>query len=173
MGIRLWSALACSIAISASCGRGSSLYASFVASHDAIRPDMSVKQVLEAGLADYLIQSNGKNIAGATLPEKTPASSDCARHVVDLHAGAGGFSLRVYCDMNAPSNPQLVAPAVFATKRELLEGLDRYAPWMRSLRFRVESPALKIGGVYDSYEFVIDENGKLGSVSPIKPAPPG
>ncbi len=167
MGIRLWVALACLTAISVSCGRSSGTYASFVASHDAIRPDMSMKQVLEAGLAEYLIQSDGKNVAGATLPEKTPASSDCARHVVDLHAGAGGFSLRVYCDMNAPSNRQLVAPGVFASKRELLEGLERYASWMTSLRFRVESPPLKIGGVHDSYEFVTDENGKVRSVSPI------
>jgi hypothetical protein len=168
MGIRFWIALACLTAFSVSCGRSSGTYASFVASHDAIRPDMSMKQVLEAGLAEYLIQSDGKNIAGATLPEKTPASSDCTRHVVDLHSAAGGFSLRVYCNMNAPSNRQLVAPGVFATKRELLEGLERYASWMTSLRFRVESPALRIGGVYDSYEFVIDENGKVRSVSPIK-----
>jgi hypothetical protein len=41
---------------------------------------------------------------------------------------------------------------------------------MTSLRFRVESPALQVGGVYDSYEFVIDENGKVRSVSAIKSA---
>jgi hypothetical protein len=83
---------------------------------------MSIKQVLEAGLADYLVRSDGKNVAGAT------------------------------------------------TKGELIEGLDRYASWMTSLRFRVESPALQVGGVYDSYEFVIDENGKVRSVSAIKSA---
>jgi hypothetical protein len=132
---------------------------------------MSLKQVFESGLAEYLIRSDGKNTAGATLPEKIPISSDCTRHVVDIHSGGGAFSVRIYCNMNGPSDRQLIAPHVFSTKRDFLNGLEQYGQWMRSLRFRVESPALKIGGVYDSYEFVIDEAGKVSSVSDIKVAP--
>ena len=50
-------------------GRDSSDYSSFLASHDAIRPGMSMQQVFEAGLADYLIKLGGKNVAGSTTPE--------------------------------------------------------------------------------------------------------
>ena len=132
---------------------------------------MSLKQVFQSGLAEYLIRSDGKNTAGATLPEKVPVSSECTRHVVDIHSSGGAFSVRVYCNMNGPSDRQLVAPRVFSTKGDFLDGLDQYGQWMRSLRFRVESPALKVGGVYDSYEFVIDEAGKVTSVSVIKLAP--
>jgi hypothetical protein len=42
-------------------GRNSSDYKSFVASHGAIRPGMSIRQVFEAGLADYLMRLCGKN----------------------------------------------------------------------------------------------------------------
>jgi hypothetical protein len=132
---------------------------------------MSLTQVFESGLAEYLIRSDGKNTTGATLPEKVPVSRECTRHVVDIHSGGGAFSVRVYCNMNGPSDRQLVAPRVFSTKDEFLNGLEQYGQWTRFLRFRVESPALKIGGVYDSYEFVIDEAGKVSSVSVIKAAP--
>lgn len=57
-----------------SCARESSDYQSFVASRDAIRPGMSIRQVFEAGLADYLVKAGGKNVPGATLPEKQPVS---------------------------------------------------------------------------------------------------
>ena len=150
-----------------SCGRSSNVYHSFVASHDAIRPGISIRQVFESDLADYLIRSEGKNVPGSTLSEKIPISSECRRHVLDIHYGGSAFSVRVYCNMNGPSDKQLVPPGIFSTKRDFLNGLDQYAQWMKSLRFRVESPALQVGGVYDSYEFVIDENGKVTSVSAI------
>jgi hypothetical protein len=151
------------------CGRNSEIYGSFVASHDAIRPGMSLKQVFESGLADYLVRSDGKNIAGATVPERIPVGPDCRRHVVDIHSGRGTFTVRIYCNMNGPSDRQLATPGLFSSKHDFLEGVDRYRSWMRSLRFRVESPALRVGGVYDSYEFVIDESGKVAAVSTIKP----
>ena len=99
-------------------GRNSSDYQSFVASHDAIRPGMSLRQVFEAGLADYLMTAGSKNVPGSTVQGKQPASAECRRHVFDVHYGggdpmrraSGGFSVRVYCNMNgprkAPSKPR-------------------------------------------------------------------
>jgi hypothetical protein len=153
------------------CGRDSTVYRSFVASHDSIRPGMSIRQVFESGLADYLIRSDGKNVAGSTLPGKMPISSECSRYVVDIHSGGGAFSLRVYCDMNGPSNRQMVSPGLFSNRQDFLNGLDQFKHWTQSTSFRVESPALRIGGVYDSYEFAIDESGTVTSVSAIRQAP--
>jgi hypothetical protein len=132
---------------------------------------MSVGQAFEAGLADYLVRSDGKNVTGATLPAKMPVSAECNRHVVDIHSGGGGFTLKVYCNMNGPSDRQLVAPAVFPGKLDFAKGIESYETWMRSLRFRVESPPLKVGGVYDSYEFVTDGSAKVVSISTIQKAP--
>ena len=150
------------------CGRSSNIYHAFVASHDAIRPGMSVRQVFELGLADYLIRSDGKNVPGSTLPAKTPVSSECSRYVVDIHCGGGAFVVRVYCDMNGPSDKQLAQPGSFPTTVDFIDGLARYEPWLKEMSFRVESPALKIGGVYDSYEFAIDGGGKVTLVSAIR-----
>ena len=36
------------------------------------------------------------------------------------------------------------------------------------MSFRIESPSLKIGGVFDSYNFSTDENGKIMTVSAIR-----
>lgn len=158
-------------------GRDSSDYHAFVASRDAIRPGMSIRQVFEAGLADYLMRLGGKNVPGATMPDRQPVSEQCRRHVVDIHHGPGdlttrgGFSVKVLCNMNAPSHTQLVAPGLFSTKRDLLDGLDTYSPWAKSMVFRVESPSLQIGGVHDSYDFSIDERGGVATVSPIRRAP--
>jgi len=148
-------------------GRNSGGYRSFAASHDAIQPGMSIRQVLEAGLADYLIESGGKNVPGATVPQKEPVSTECRRHVVDVHYGAG-FSVSVYCNMNGPSDKQLVPPGLFPTKHDFLDGLDAYSSWLKSMTFRVESPPLHIGGVYDSYNFSIDESGRVTNVSAIR-----
>jgi hypothetical protein len=154
-------------------GRNSGSYMSFVASHDAIRPGMSIRQVFEGGLADYLIGSGGKSVPGGTVPEKQPVSTECRRHVVDVHYGpgnpstGGGFSVSVYCNMNGPSDKQLVPPRLFSTKGDLLDGLDTYSSWLKSLTFRVESPPLQIGGVHDSYNFSIDHTGKVTTVSSI------
>ena len=122
----------------ASCamGRNSSDYLLFVASHDAIRPGMSIRQVFEAGLADYLIKAGGKNVPGSTVPEKQPASAECRRHVFDVHYGSGdpmrrvpgGFSVRVYCNMNGPSDRQVMPQGSFQTTPEFLQGLRRTRP---------------------------------------------
>jgi hypothetical protein len=156
-------------------GRNSSDYLSFVASHDAIRPGMSIRQVFEAGLADYLIKAGSKNVPGSTVPEKQPASAECRRHVFDVHYGGGdpmrrapgGFSVRVYCNMNGPSDRQVAPQGSFQTTRELLEGLEAFSVWAKHMSFRVESPPLRIGGVYDSYTFSTNETGKIAAVSSI------
>ena len=159
----------------ASCGgRDSSEYLSFVASHDALRPGMSIRQVFEAGLADYLMQLGGKNVPGSTVAGKEPVSADCRRHVFDVHYGsgdlktAGGFSVRVYCNRNSPADKQVTPQGSFVTKSDFLQGLDGYSSWARSMSFRVESPALKVGGVYDHYTFSTDESGKIATVSLIE-----
>ena len=156
-------------------GRNSSEYLLFVASHDAIRPGMSIRQAFEAGLADYMIKLGGKNVPGSTVPEKQPASAECRRHVFDVHYGSGdpmrrvpgGFSVRVYCNMNGPSDRLVMPQGSFQTTPDFLQGLETYSSWAKSMSFRIESPALKIGGVYDSYSFTTDEIGKVLTVSPI------
>jgi hypothetical protein len=156
-------------------GRNSSDYLSFIASHDAIRPGMSIRQVFEAGLADYLITVGNKNVPGATVPEKQPVSAECRRHVFDVHYGRGdptlrvpgGFSVRVYCNMNGPTDRQVMPQGSFATTRDFLQGLETYSSWVTSMSFRVESPPLRIGGVYDSYTFSTDQTGTIATVSAI------
>ena len=156
-------------------GRDSSGYRSFIASHDAIRPGMSIRQVFEAGLADYLIKAGSKNVPGSTVPDKQPVSADCRRHVFDVHYGGGdpmrkapgGFSVRVYCDMNGPSDRQVAPQGAFQTAREFLDGLEAFSVWTKNMSFRVESPPLEIGGVYDSYSFTTDQAGLVATVSPI------
>ena len=74
---------------------------------------MSIRQAFEAGLVDYLIKAGGKNVPGSTVPEKQPVSPECRRHVFEVHHGSGdlrspgGFSIRVYCNMNGPSDSQV------------------------------------------------------------------
>lgn len=156
-------------------GRNSSDYLSFVASHDAIRSGMSIRQVFEAGLADYLIKLGSKNVAGSTVSERQPASSECRRHVFDVHYGSGdpmrrapaGFSVRVYCNMNGPSDRQVIPAGSFPTARNLLDGLETYSSWAKYMSFRVESPPVKVTGVYDSYSLTTDQTGNIAMVSSI------
>lgn len=151
----------------ASCGgRESGDYLSFVASHDAIRPGMSMPQAFEAGLADYLAKAGGKNVPGSTLPGRQPISAQCRRHVFDVHHGSG-FTIRVYCNMNGPSDRQVTPQGSFQSRSDFLRGLETYAPWAKSMSFRVESPPLKVGGVYDSYSFSTDESARVAAVSSI------
>ena len=156
-------------------GRNSSDYLLFVASHDAIRPGMSIRQVFEAGLAGNVIKAGSKNVPGSTVPEKQPTSAEYRRHVFDVHYGSGdpmrrvpgGFSVRVYCNMNGPSDRQVIPQGSFQTTPDFLQGLETFSPWAKAMSFRVESPPLEIGGVYDSYSFSTDETGKVATVSSI------
>jgi len=138
---------------------------------------MSIRQVFEAGLADYLIKLGSKNVPGSTVTEKEPVSAECRRHVFDVHYGSGdlrtpgGFSVRVYCNMNGPADRQVTPQGSFHTKSDFLPGLETYSSWGNSMSFRVESPPLKIGGVYDSYKFSTDERGKIATVSLINKSP--
>jgi hypothetical protein len=86
--------------------------------------------------------------------------------VFDVHHG-GGFTIRVYCNMNGPSDRQVTPQGTFQSQSDFLRGLETYVPWAKSMSFRVESPPLKIGGVYDSYNFSTDESAKVAAVSPI------
>jgi hypothetical protein len=136
---------------------------------------MSLRQAFEAGLGDYLIDVGGKSVSGSTIPEKQPVSAECRRHVFEVHYGSGdprrgapgGFNIRVYCNMNGPSDRQVTPQASFGAKRDLLQGLETYSSWATSMSFRVESPPLKIGGVYDSYSFSTEESGRIEAVSSI------
>jgi hypothetical protein len=172
---RILAALLVLSASSCTMGRNSGEYSSFAASHDAIRPGMSIRQVFEAGLADYLIELGGKNVPGTTVPEKQPVSAECQRHVFDVHYGLGdrvlsvpgGFSVRVYCNMNGPTDRQVTPQGAFQTKDSFLKGIETYSSWATSMSFRVESPPVRIGGVYDSYVFSTGPTGHIATVSPI------
>ena len=91
----------------------------------------------------------------------------------EVHYGSGdsrapgGYRIRVYCDTNAPTGKQVTPQGIFQTNPDLLRGLETHSSWAKSMSFRVESPPLKIGGVYDSYDFSTDESGKIATVSPI------
>jgi hypothetical protein len=80
----------------------------------------------------------------------------------------GSFQVRVYCNMNEPSAQQLTPGQTFAKKEELLPALDSvYAPWARSMEFRVESPPQSKFGAYDHFIFTTDEEGRVKTVSPV------
>ncbi|MBI4194981.1 MAG: hypothetical protein HY526_07880 [Betaproteobacteria bacterium] len=147
-------------------------YRAFQAAHDSMRPGMTIREVFEAGLAGYLIRMGIKNVAGSPLSNRRPAGGDCARHVLDISHfedfpwNFGMFRVRVYCGANAPSATQVIQAASFKDTEGFLRALGTvYVPWTRSMRFRVESPPLQIGGVYDHYEFETDENGEVSKVS--------
>ena len=148
-------------------------YRVFRESHGTIQPQMTFKEVFEHGLADYLIIMKVKNIPGVTLVENRPVSEGCTWHVFDISyqlvmPDAGVFSIRIYCNHNLPSSEQVLPEQFFNSKNAFLNALaTTYKPWIRSMRFRIESPPKFIGGVYDYYEFTIDQNGRVSSVSAI------
>ena len=153
-------------------------YHSFVASHDAIRPGMTIGEAFDAGLADYMVDMGVKNIPGATRPEKGPASAACERHVLDIFYTAvfpapALFRIRIYCNINAPSALQVMPENSFKTKQEFLQALDSiYASWAQYMEFRVESPPLEAFGTYNHYLFTTDQQGRVVTVSPILLAHP-
>ena len=153
-------------------------YHSFVASHDAIRPGMTIGEAFDVGLVDYMVGMGVKNVPGATRPETGPASDACKRHVLDILYTAvfpdpAVFRIRVYCNINAPSALQVIPENSFKTKQEFLQALDSmYASWAKHMEFRVESPPLESFGTYKHYIFTTDQQGRIASVSPILSAYP-
>lgn len=148
-------------------------YQLFMASHDAIRPGMTIGEAFDAGLADYMVDMGVKNIPGVTRPEKGPASAACNRHVLDIFYTAvfpdpALFKIRLYCNINAPSALQVIPENSFKTKQEFLQALDSmYASWAKHMEFRVESPPQEAFGIYDHYLFTTDQQGRVATVSPI------
>lgn len=148
-------------------------YQLFMASHDAIRPGMTMGEVFGSGLADYMVGMGGTNVPGATQPENQPASAACKRHVLDISyssvfPASAEFRIRLYCNMNEPSATQVIPEHTFALRQEFLQALDSvYAPWARHMQFRVESPPLEAFGTYDHYLFTTDQHGRVATVSPV------
>jgi len=159
----------------AACKDGSE-YASFLHSHAALKPGMTLRQAFEAGLDDYLVRMGTKNVPGATVAEKQPISKSCKRHVLDIaHSRSslsGKFIVRVFCGMNDPSSTQVIPERSYTDKQALLEALDIvYSEWARSMEFRVESPPRRLWGEYDHYRFTTDAEGKIIAVSPVSGLP--
>lgn len=143
----------------------------FLKSHDSIKIGMTLGDVFGSGLAEYLRIMGVKNVPGATVAGRQPASSGCSRHVLDV-AFTGIFQVRVYCDMNSPSALQLAPGRTFENEQALRRALDtEYAAWGRNMEFRVESPPRQIGGIYDHYRIVTDRQGQVALVSPIVVSP--
>lgn len=147
-------------------------YQTFEKSHNSIRTGMSLRQVFESGLADYMIRMKNKSVPGGTLSAKQPVSNTCKRHVLDISyfdsSFSGAFWVRVYCGMNEPSAPQVIPERSFKNKEDFLQALDtEYASFARSMEFRVESPPKKMFGVYDHYTFTTNETGKISAVSKV------
>lgn len=148
-------------------------YRAFRKSHDSIQLQMTISEVFEESLADYLILLKAKNIPGRTLSRNQPVSKDCERYVLDIRyshvtPNPGVFDVYVFCDRNLPTSKQIVPKQSYANKNDFLKALNTtYGSWSKSMQFRVESPPKFIGGVYDNYVFTIDQYGRVSSVSPI------
>jgi len=165
--------LVCSLVLVLSACTHSENYQAFRESHDAIQLQMTFKEVFESGLANYLVSMKVKNIPGSTIVSEQPVNKDCKRYVFDIAYSRvtpdpGRFHIRVYCNQNTPSSVQVIPEQSFSDKEDLYEALGTsYKFRANSMRFRVESPPRHIGGVYDYYEFTINQDGRVASVSPI------
>ncbi len=148
-------------------------YRAFRKSHDSIQLQMTFSEVFVQSLADYLILLKTKNITGQTLSENQPVNKDCERYVLDIRyshvtPNPGAFHVFIFCNSNLPTSIQIVQKQSYANKNDFLKALNTtYSSWSKSMQFRVESPPKFIGGVYDNYEFTIDQYGRVSSVSPI------
>jgi len=134
---------------------------------------MTFSEVFEQSLADYLILLKTKNIPGQTLSTNQPVSEDCERYILDIRythvtPNPGEFNVFVFCNRNLPTSKQMIPKQSYVKKEDFLKALSTtYGSWSKSMKFRVESPPKFIGGIYDNYEFTIDQYGKVSSVSPI------
>lgn len=148
-------------------------YRAFTETRDSIQAKMTIAEVFDSGLSNYLTLLEAKNITGSTLLSQQPASDQCSRYVMDIRRalvepGLMGFRVSLFCNSNLPTSNQLVPAQSFSDKRVLSQALDTtYSGWSKSMKFRVESPAKYIGGGYDHYEFTIDSDGRVSDVSPI------
>jgi hypothetical protein len=168
MAKKLGAALAVAVTL-LGCSRGER--EAFERSHDAVKTGMSVAEMFDAGLADYLSVSGVKNAPGATLPERQPVSADCRRHVLDV-SFSRGFIVRLHCDRNEPGASELVPERVFADKRQLIDALGSvYASYAADMEFRVESPPRSLFGIFDHYLVRTGPEGRVVSVSPVMPSP--
>lgn len=147
----------------------SNQYQAFLRSHAAIRPEMTLRQVLEAGLADYKGRV-GANLPGGTVPRKQPVSEGCRRYVLDMSFPKdleGPFFIQVFCNQNGPSGRVLVPARSFESKTDFLQALEtEYSSWARSMEFTISSPEAFFGPLHH-YNFVLDENGRVATVSPV------
>lgn len=169
--IRQWTFAVAMAALLGGCSDGDRQ--SFQDSHDRLREGMSLGEVFDAGLADYLARSGQKNAPGATLRAHQPVSVACMQYVLDI-AYSGAFVVRVYCNRNDPSAPQIVPERFYANKRQLIAALDTaYAPFARNMMFRIESPPKRAFGIYDHYSITTDAGGRVATVSPVIPATVG
>jgi hypothetical protein len=163
LGLLLLPLVACAIL------PASDKYQTFLRSHAAIRPGMTLRQVLEAGLADYKGRV-GANLPGATVPKKQPVSEDCQRYVLDMSFSKnldGPFFIQVFCNHNGPSGSVLVPARSFESEADFLQALEtEYSSWAKSMEFTVSSPEAFFGPLHH-YNFVLDENGKVATVSPV------
>ena len=168
MAARMAKKLGIALAIAAAllgCSRGER--EAFERSRDAMKTGMTVAEMFDAGLADYLSLSGVKNAPGVTLPEREPASADCRRHVLDV-SFSGRFTVRLYCDRNEPRAPELVPEGVFADKRQLIDALGSiYAFYASDMEFRVESPPKSLFGIFDYYLVRTGPDGRVVSISPV------
>lgn len=168
MAARMAKKLGTALAIVAAllgCSRGER--EAFERSHDAMRIGMTVAEMFDAGLADYLSLSGVKNAPGVTLPERQPVSVDCRQHVLDV-LFSSRFIVRLYCDRNEPGAPELVPERVFADKRQLIDALGSvYVSYAANMEFRVESPPKSLFGIFDYYLVRTGPEGRVVSISPV------
>ncbi|HMB78573.1 MAG TPA: hypothetical protein VKI43_00830 [Vicinamibacterales bacterium] len=96
---------------------------------------MSLREVFDAGLLDYMLTGEGANIIGRVGDIGQPASPECLIHTIDLHYGpgdlphglAGGFSIVAECVMDRAGFRELVPRAGFRATHDFLQALDGYA----------------------------------------------
>ncbi len=157
----LWLAAATLILSTTACGRWSSSYRSFAASHDAIKQGMTLRQVYEAGLLKYATQTTVPGLNGVEVSIKESENTTRCK-LKDIRHGSSASDFRIYIQNGASRD--------IHTFEEFLEELDRVAQCTSLMSYYVESPQL---GIYcaDSYDFSFDAQGKLASLTPINVHP--
>lgn len=134
-------------------------------SKHGVRIGMTLGEVLDSGVADYLISAGPKNVAGATVTKHQPVSENCRRHVLDI-SYSSRFSVRVYCGQNEPSARIVMPERLYTNKQQLVRALDDiYGPVARNMEFRIESPPRHIFGVFEYFLVRTGPDGRVSYVS--------